>query len=100
MFGNQGMAGAMGNINPDDFITKLAAMKALIEQVIEQFRNPDLCTFICVCIPEFLSLYETERLVQELTKQDIDTHNIIINQLILPEPGECGDKCILDNVVG
>ena len=72
---------------PEMMMGKLEATKAVIEKVNIQFKDPDLTTFVCVMIPEFLSLYETERLVQELSKYEIDTHNIVVNQVIYPEPG-------------
>lgn len=76
------LTGANANV---DIFGKMNELKANVEKIKQQFTDPDLTTFVCVCISEFLSLYETERLIQELISYDMDVNSIIVNQLLFAE---------------
>lgn len=85
--------GLPGGRSLDDVIAKMETLRETIGEVNAQFKNADMTTFVCVCIAEFLSLYETERMIQELTGYHIDTHAIVVNQLLFPKKSNDCDQC-------
>jgi len=71
--------------------------KIQIEKIRKDFTDTKHTTFIAVCIPEFLSMYETERLIQELNKGKIDCHNIVINQVLFINKENDNCECDMCN---
>ena len=94
LLGPLSMLGGGGPGGEDGLFSKIEDLRRMVHRVKEQFSDPELTTFVCVCIPEFLSLYETERLIQDLAEYDIDSHNIVVNQVLSSE-GCCHETCLL-----
>ena len=64
------MGALMGiNANIEETTAKLHETLESVREINKQFKDPEITTFVCVCIAEFLSMYETERLIQALLKQ-------------------------------
>ena len=88
---------SMGGVLGSDFDQKLNKffnnmnnLKDFMQKVSDRFKDAERTTFIAVCIPEFLSVYETERLVEILFKENIEIRNVVVNQVLMCEdPNKC-----------
>jgi arsenite-transporting ATPase len=85
--------GLPGGQNLDEVLQKMESLRETISEVNSQFKDADMTTFVCVCIAEFLSLYETERMIQELASYHIDSHAIVVNQLLFPKKDNQCEQC-------
>lgn len=73
--------------------SKMDATQEVVKEVSRQFQDASLTTFVAVTIPEFLPLYETERLLQELAKFNMDARNIVVNQILDPVKAQTCEHC-------
>ena len=88
---------SMGGVLGSDFDQKLNKffnnmnnLKDFMQKVSDRFKDAERTTFIAVCIPEFLSVYETERLVEILFKENIEIRNVVVNQVLMcDDPNKC-----------
>ncbi|VDP49312.1 unnamed protein product [Schistosoma margrebowiei] len=54
----------MNSTQGGDLTNAIETRLPIVKEITKQFKDSTQTTFVCVCIPEFLSMYETERLVQ------------------------------------
>ncbi len=79
-----GTAQAMKKTNIRNEISqKMVNYKHNIQKVAKMLQDQDRARFIVVCIAEFLSVSETQRLLQELAKNKVRVSHIIVNQLVV-----------------
>jgi arsenite-transporting ATPase len=62
--------------------TMLEDYKRGIQKVALMLQDQDRTRFVVVCIAEFLSVSETQRLLRELKKNGVRASHVIVNQLV------------------
>ena len=61
---------------------KLKSYKESLEKVAGMIKDNVKTTFVAVCIAEYLSISETQRLLAELSDHKVHSNHIIVNQLL------------------
>lgn len=55
---------------------------ASVRDARQRLVDSTACTFVCVLTPEFLPLNETERLIDFLVDEKVESHFIVVNQIM------------------
>jgi arsenite-transporting ATPase len=95
LFGDSAIAAitqTLGGSPGLDVSAKFARTQRLIRNADQRLKNPTECTFVCVLLPEFLPLFETERLIQFLRDHGFESHVLVVNGIVAEQAEEiCAD---------
>lgn len=72
-----------GTYVKDDVDTFLLNLKKTVKRIQNILRDNTKCEFISVCIPEAMAILETERLLSDLSKSEIISRQIIVNNVMV-----------------
>ncbi|KZX12778.1 ArsA family ATPase [Methanobrevibacter curvatus] len=70
---------------------ELEETKRKISEAKKVLTNPELTSFKMIVIPEEMSIYESERAIESLKKNDMNVDSVIVNQ-VMPDIDNC-DFC-------
>ena len=77
-----------GKQDKDRTVETLEAMKEKVIIARDQLMDPDKTQFVKVMIPTMMSIFETERLVEELN-QHLIPHSFVVVNMVNPDNREC-----------
>uniref|UniRef100_A0A7S4HKC3 STI1 domain-containing protein n=1 Tax=Odontella aurita TaxID=265563 RepID=A0A7S4HKC3_9STRA len=83
-----GAAGAASKRKVDakaEVAARLEEYRRVIQKVAMMLQDELRTRFIVVCIAEYLSISETQRLLQELKRNKVRVSNVIVNQLVIQQ---------------
>lgn len=86
MAGFKSLLGMSGQ--KDNTVEILEALKENMGVVRRLFRDKERTEFIIATIPTIMAINESERLADQLTLEDIQVQNVIVNQ-VMPENVDC-----------
>lgn len=74
-----------GAYQQDEVDGFLLGLKKTVKRIENMLRDNTKCEFIPICIPESMAITETSRLLSDLSKSEIFTRQIIVNNVMISE---------------
>jgi arsenite-transporting ATPase len=81
----------------EEITQRMIDYKTSIQKVAKMLQDQNRTRFVVVCIAEFLSVSETRRLLQELSKNAVKVSHIVVNQLVIQDSLSRDELAELEN---